>query len=273
MELVNFYSFFPIDDPDDLGQRWYNLASSLQLRGTILVAPEGINLSLCGKPSALDSFLFQEVIQYTKLSTVKLRRSILEKPAFRKLRLKSKTEIITSNFELEPKNKIKQQDSYTKSNCSTYLEPDEFHHLAQQDGSILVDVRNDYEVAIGTFKSAFYFPQIEEFHNLPEFLSDLEAYRDSSLLTFCTGGVRCEKAVPLLQEAGFTAFQLHGGILHYLEKYGKSNENLWEGECFVFDDRVSVDLDMKAGSYQWCENCGQPSRMGYCVLCGKNEEG
>ena len=122
---------------------------------------------------------------------------------------------------------------------------------------------------IGSFRNSIRLP-LNEFSRLSQLLrrGHLEAYRKKNILTFCTGGARCEKAIPLLREKGFRAFQLEGGILRYLEKYGKEKKNLWEGECFVFDERVSVNTKLEKGSYEWCKRCGQPSRSGICVICG-----
>ena len=171
--------------------------------------------------------------------------------------MKIKPEIIHSRFELK---------SEYKPSTESYIHPEDFHKMAQKDEVVLLDVRNEYETAIGSFKNALCL-SLDEFHKLPQHITKLEPYRHKLLLTFCTGGVRCEKAVLLLEQKGFQVKQLYGGILHYLEKYGKQAKHLWQGECFVFDDRVAINAKLQTGSYMWCEHCGQPSRDGVCVVC------
>ena len=127
-------------------------------------------------------------------------------------------------------------------------------------------MRNDYESQIGSFRNSLILP-MNEFTELPNHLENLVKHRNKHILTFCTGGVRCEKTIPLLKKNGFQVSQLHGGILNYLEKYGERKDSLWEGECFVFDDRVSITSRFERGSYEWCPACGQPFRNGKCVVC------
>lgn len=260
LELLNFYSFFIINEPKKLAQEWYRCAKNIDLLGTILVAPEGVNLSLCGKKENIEKFIKEHIITKTAIDPAILRRTKLKQKSHRKLKLKLKTEIVTSRFDKSQKLK--------KRNANhTYIKPDHLDALADDKDVLFVDLRNDYEFALGTFKNALCLP-MNEFHDLPKLLDNLQEYKDKKLVTFCTGGVRCEKAIPLLEKQGFKAYQLHGGILHYLEKYGQREKNLWEGECFVFDDRVSVNTKLEQGSYEWCELCGQPSRSGCCVVCG-----
>ena len=205
---------------------------------------------------------------HTELDSAVFRRSSLPNSVHRKLKLKIKSELITSRFPVEK-----------KQNDGTYLSPQEFQKQLQKGDICLVDMRNHYETAIGTFKKALRFP-LREFSELPKAYTHIESHikkfhgkngkngKKKNVLTFCTGGVRCEKAVPFFRSKGIEAFQLHGGILHYLEKYGGKSSSYWEGECFVFDDRVSVTPQFEAGSYSWCSRCGQPSRSGVCVVCG-----
>ena len=253
MELLNYYSFFEIKDSQAFGEDCYAFANKLDLCGTVLVAPEGLNLALCGTKENLDTFLAEKVP--AKLDTSLLRRKDVPKNVFKKLKLKVKPELVTSSF-----------PTASATNEGTYLSPEDFHRLSAQEDTVLLDMRNDYEFAIGSFQGSHFLP-LQEFSNLPKLTKYLEKIKGKKLLTFCTGGVRCEKAVPLLKEQGFSAFQLHGGILHYLEKFREKKDNIWYGECFVFDDRVSLTDKLEKGSYEWCERCGQPSRQGQCVSC------
>ena len=258
MELLNFYSFFSVVDPPSLGRDWHALAQELDIKGTILLAPEGVNLTLSGKSLALDIFLKEKVLPHTALDSALLRRTAGQDSAHHKLKLKIKTEIINSNFGLSLKE--------IEENKNTYIKPGNFHALVQNKEVCLLDVRNDYEFMIGTFRNALRL-SLNEFSQFSKFLKYLEPYHKQNIVTFCTGGVRCEKAVSLLKKKGFRAFQLQGGILHYLEKYGRQKNSLWQGECFVFDERVALNAKLERGSYEWCKYCGQPSRSGICVIC------
>ncbi len=270
MELINFYSFIFVSDPTSFGKDFYHFALDLDLKGTILVAPEGMNIALTGEKEKLDSFLEKKIAVHTKLEPSFLRRCLLQKPAYRKLKLKIKEELVCSRF---PKTK--------EINLgSSHLTPEEFQNWLERDDILLVDMRNDYEYAIGSFQGALHLP-LNEFSQLPSRYTQLiedsldlrkhtqdELPKKKKIVTFCTGGVRCEKAVPFLKSRGFDAYQLKGGILHYLEKYGQKKENRWVGECFVFDNRVAVNTSLAQGSYVWCEHCGQPNKDGICVICG-----
>ena len=264
MELLNIYSFFTVEDPQAFGETCYAKATELELTGTLLFAKEGVNWALSGLTENLEKFLAIPEVESIAMDPNCLRRTKLKAPAFRKLKLKVKEEIVTSHFNVG----IKEEQ-----NKEAYLSPEEFQKIAlapkEEGKALLLDMRNDYEYAIGTFEGALHLP-LNEFHELPQHIEELAPYRGRPLLTFCTGGVRCEKAIPLLRKHGFQAYQLHGGILHYLEKYGETAENLWKGECFVFDDRVAVTSQMQKGSYHWCSKCGQPSHNNVCVVCDNN---
>lgn len=258
MELLNFYSFFPITDPASLAQDWRALGEKLDLKGSLLFAPEGVNVSLNGEACALDIFLKEKLASRITIDPALLRRTKTKGSVYSKLKVKLKTEIIHSNFGIGAIER--------ERNRNTYIEPEKFHAMAKRKNVCLVDMRNDYEFMIGTFRGALCLP-LKEFCQLPRLFEYLEAYREQDILIFCTGGVRCEKALPLLRKKGFRAFQLYGGILRYLEKYGKQKDRLWQGECFVFDERVALNAELEKGSYEWCGTCGQPSQSGVCVLC------
>ena len=263
MKLINYYLFIKIEKPDYIGREWYDICNNLKLKGTILFSIEGFNISLCGEDEDIENFINNTLLVFLKnnynqkviLDPEIFRLSSPDYIPFHKLKLKIKNEIITSNLNVEVKN-------YDES----FVSPEIFNELVQKEDVKLVDLRNDYEYKIGTFKNA-HLLNMNEFSELPNCINDLEKFKDKTLITFCTGGIRCEKGVIYLKQNGFKVKQLKGGILNYLEKYKNSKENLWDGECFVFDDRVSVNLDLKKGSYIWCEKCGQPKKEEECVIC------
>ena len=256
MELVNFYSFFKIENLSQYAKTLEDFAIKQRLTGSIRISSEGINLALCGQPKNIHTFIEKKILIYTTIKKALLRRNQLEKPAFKRLRVRIRDEIVTSNLPLS---------SPLANSQNTYVSPAVFQELGNDPNFCLLDMRNDYEVAIGTFQNAKHI-SMSEFNELSQIYSRLEKYRDKTLVSFCTGGIRCEKAVPFLKEKGFDILQLHGGILHYLEKYGRSKENLWEGDCFVFDDRIALKANLEISPYDWCPDCGQPSKKGLCTM-------
>ena len=151
LELLNFYSFFIINEPKKLAQEWYRCAKNIDLLGTILVAPEGINLSLCGKQKNIGKFLKENIAAKTTIDPSILRRTKLKQKPYRKLKLKLKTEIVTSKF--DKSQKIKKQNAN-----HTYIKPEDLNALADDKNVLFLDLRNDYEFALGTFKNAICLP-------------------------------------------------------------------------------------------------------------------
>ncbi len=282
VELLSFYAFHRIEEPEKSAKAYYSAAKELELTGTIVMAPEGINIALCGTRKNLDLFLYQKLEAACQPHAAVLRRFQLQNPVYKNLVLKRKAEIVSSRFGFA-----------CTGDRAGHLSPDEFYNMAMQnaEASLLLDLRNTYETSIGSFKGALHL-KLQEFHELPQRIDALSPYKKHKLLTFCTGGVRCEKALPLLKAAGFEAYQLHGGILGYLEscrpqaiqghdglgnqqsagereEMKRKRRELWQDECFVFDNRVSLTKELEQGSYEWCKRCGQASRNGICTMCGK----
>lgn len=252
LEFSNFYKFSHLPDPDVTGRRWLARARSLSLRGTLLVATEGANISVAGAPDAVGAFT-DELVAELQIEPPAVKRMPVNEMPFRRMLLKVKPEIVSTAWQAD-----------LEQNEDSFLSPDEFHRLAGQPDVVLVDTRNIYETRVGRFRDAVLLP-LEGFRQLPDYLPELEQYKDKKIITYCTGGIRCEKAVPMLKAAGFdNIYQLEGGILAYLEKYP---DGYWDGECFVFDERCTVTSSLGRGSYQLCENCGQPFRDGACVSC------
>ncbi len=253
--LVNYYVFTEIKNPITLGEDWFSICKHLELKGILLISREGVNIALYGAKEKLEEFIDTKLKALGEINIEVFRMREVDYPPFRRLRLKVKKEIITSGFA-----------ENLKMSTGDYIQVSEFQKLSKLEDVVLLDVRNDYEYKIGSFKNALLLP-ISKFSKFSNFSKELEKHKNKKFLTFCTGGVRCEKVVPFLKERGYDVKQLHGGILNYLEVYGQRNDSIWDGECFVFDDRVSIKSDLTKGTYHWCEVCGQPKRDELCVIC------
>ena len=254
LEFSNFYKFTPLANPEVSGQRWLARARSLSLRGTLLVASEGANISVAGEPEKVDAFT-REMCAELQVPASSVKRMPVDEMPFRRMLLKVKPEIVTTGWQAD-----------LELNENTFISPDEFHRIARDPDVVLVDTRNVYETRVGTFRDARVFP-LEGFRQLTDYMPEFEKLRaqNKKVITFCTGGIRCEKAVPMLRAAGLdNVYQLEGGILAYFEKYPEGH---WDGECFVFDERCTVTTHLKRGSYELCENCGQPYKNGQCLMC------
>jgi UPF0176 protein len=218
-----------------------------EVKGTILLAEEGINGTIAGLPQKV-----QAVLAYLRrdprLADLTHKEAYAEKQPFYRMKVRLKREIVTMGVPgINP-----------AQMAGEYVKPEAWNDVLNDPNVIVVDVRNDYEVSIGTFKGALN-PQTKSFSELPEWLRQEAALRDKpKVAMFCTGGIRCEKSTAFLRREGFEAvYHLEGGILKYLETVPQA-ESLWEGECFVFDERVSVGHGLKPGCYELCRACRQP---------------
>ena len=212
------------------------------LCGTILVAPDGLNINLAASPETAHSLL-DWLSEQVELSSIKWSQCC--EPPFRFWRVVLKRETITSGG-LPP----------GALHDTTHLSPQEWHEHLQKAGVQLLDVRNDYEIGVGKFQGAID-PKTQKFTEFAERLPQLGLDPERPLYTYCTGGIRCEKAVPFLQKMGFAeVYQLEGGILNYLEHYPEGH---FEGECFVFDERVALTAQLQpTQNFRRCGQCGQP---------------
>lgn len=262
MEILQFYEFKPIPENqlEFLKDWFYKKCLQYNLKGLILLAKEGINLSVSGDPFFLKQFLkecHQEPFLLQKNTKVRIQPT--EVIPYKKLIIKIKPQIIPFPVEVD-----------TTLNQNHFLTPEEFQKLMEEEKVLPVDTRNYYEWKIGSFKNAIQFP-IRTFRDLPNHLDWFEnqykKYSDKIFVTFCTGGIRCEKVVPFLIEKGFQVYQIKGGILDYFFAFGHTN-HFWEGECFVFDERYSILPNFQKGKTQPCELCGQPIFNHKCVRCG-----
>ena len=247
-EVINFYAFHSIAAPELTGQALLDLAALWDLHGTILIAPEGINCGFCGLPESLDGFLNAMYAdkEFAFLRSVEVKRQSTGRDhyVFRRLRLKVKAEIITFGEPID-----------WNQNQGKFLSPEEFHRLMEEGKVVPVDVRNDFESLVGSFKGAYRMP-IQKFSDFRSTYKELDRFSDKVMVTFCTGGIRCEKVVPFMRSKGYeNVYQIHGGIINYIKKFPNG---FWEGECFVFDDRFSIDASEKQGRTKPCPQCGQP---------------
>ena len=237
MKVASFYRFLDIDDPASFRNELQLLCNERALLGTVLVAAEGFNGTLAGsKASIIDvlGWLRQRFAIGTELD---VRWTETTDAPFRRMRVRVKKEIVA----------LGRPDILPQQRTGKYVPPEKWNALIDDPDVLLIDTRNHYEHEIGTFPGAVD-PGNDSFREFPRFAQTLSKTNcDRPVAMFCTGGIRCEKFAPYLKEKGFReVFQLGGGILAYLEEIPE-NESLWEGECFVFDERVTVDEELKKG--------------------------
>jgi UPF0176 protein len=215
--------------------------------GTLLLAAEGINGTVSGTREDVDALLYW-IGQQPGLENIVCKDSYNDEIPFYRRKVKLKKEIVTMGVEgIDPKQVV-----------GTYVKPRDWNDLISDPDVILVDTRNDYEVKIGTFKNAID-PKTKTFRNFPAWAKEnLDRSKHKKVAMFCTGGIRCEKSTAYMKEQGFDeVYHLEGGILKYLADVPQE-QTLWQGECFVFDNRVAVDHDLKRGSYDQCHACRMP---------------
>ena len=249
--IISFYKFVTIPDLEEIKIQIENICSMFDTKGTILIAPEGINGTIEGSKNNIKKFL-ETLKNNKKFSDIIPKYSYSPKDSFNRMKVRLKKEIVTiGNTEVNPNKYI-----------GKYIEPNDWNELISDPNTILIDTRNEYEVAIGTFKGAIN-PKTKSFRDLPNWIknnleNEDDDYKNKKIAMFCTGGIRCEKSTSYLVQKGFTnVSHLKGGILKYLENIPKK-KSLWDGECFVFDQRVSVAEELKPGSYLMCHGCRMP---------------
>jgi len=245
--VATLYYFTKLDDFQALQKPLLNKLLSLDVKGTLLLAHEGINGTVAGTQASIDDLL-EWIKLDPRLANLDAKFSFDENIPFYRTRVKLKKEIVTMGVE----------DIDPTHSSGTYVSPENWNDLISDPDVILVDTRNNYESAIGTFKNSI-IPNTTSFREFPDYSSNhLSSFKSRKVAMFCTGGIRCEKSTAYLKQQGFTeVYHLQGGILKYLEKVPES-ETLWEGECFVFDNRVSVNHSLEKGSYDQCHACRLP---------------
>ncbi|MGB1272090.1 MAG: rhodanese-related sulfurtransferase [Endozoicomonas sp.] len=241
------YKFVPLEHYVELRQPLQRVMASNQLRGTLLLAHEGINGTVAGSRPGIDALL-DWLNNDSCLSPIEHKESFTQEMPFRHTRVKLKKEIVTMGVEgIDPRHA-----------AGTYVDPLDWNDLVHDPDVLLIDTRNDYEVQVGTFKNAIN-PKTDHFRQFPHYVKEqLNPGKYKKVAMFCTGGIRCEKSTALLKAQGFEeVYHLKGGILKYLEEVPQE-QSCWEGECFVFDDRITVNHRLEPGSYDQCHACRLP---------------
>ncbi|MCP4987205.1 MAG: rhodanese-related sulfurtransferase [Colwellia sp.] len=245
--ICALYKFVRLDTFKTLQDPLINKMISVDVKGTLLLAAEGINGTIAGPQSGIDTVLSFLAEQPGLANIVHKESYSLENP-FHRTKVKLKKEIVTMGVEgLDPLQVV-----------GTYVKPKDWNALISDPEVLLVDTRNDYEIEIGTFENAIN-PDTETFREFPEYVEkNLDKNKHKKVAMFCTGGIRCEKSTAYMKEQGFEeVYHLEGGILKYLEEV-PSDETMWQGECFVFDGRVAVNHDLEQGQYDQCYACRFP---------------
>jgi len=252
-KIVSLYSFFPFQENlfVELKDKLLNIENKYNLSGLLIFAGEGINGTICAKKDVIEIFMCL-LNDYIDIRNLNIKISFSEKKIFKKLKIKIKKEIVTMGInEINPR-----QDN------GTYIDSANWNKLIKNQNTIVIDTRNQYEVSIGTFQNSIN-PNTRNFSEFPRWVDDhldsyLEDKESTNIAMFCTGGIRCEKATSLLKKKGYkNIYHLQGGILQYLDDI-PGEENLFEGECYVFDKRVALDKELEKGSYSICHACGMP---------------
>jgi UPF0176 protein len=247
MRVAALYRFAHFDDPATLRKRLAELCATEGIKGTLLLAHEGINGTIAGQPDAIECVV-AELRALPGCADLDVKWSSAAKMPFLRMKVRVKREIVTMGMpDLDP------------LATGDYVAPADWNALIAQPGTLLIDTRNEYEVKIGTFMGAID-PATASFRDFPAWVEEHreEIAGAERVAMFCTGGIRCEKATALLKAEGVTdVHHLKGGILAYLEQVPEA-ESRWEGECFVFDERVAIGHGLSAGSHSLCRACRMP---------------
>lgn len=243
--VVTFYQIEKIHDHEKLSRDVKRFAIKNSLLGTFFSTPQGVNTTMSGDKEALEG-LVQLLKSKFKLNLLSPKWSISQNKPFKRLRVRLKPRLLPLEGDFDPVLKRGER-----------LDAREWNILISDPETLIIDVRNDYETDIGTFKNSM-IPNMKDFTEFPEFVDNEIPNNNKKVAMFCTGGIRCEIASSFMMSKGFEeVYQLNGGILNYLETVD-SAENLWEGECFVFDERVSLDRTLNQGKYVQCFGCRRP---------------
>lgn len=247
---ILYYCYSPIENAGQFAADHLNFCKSLNLFGRIIVADEGLNGTVSGTSEACKAYM-EHIHADQRFAKTEFKIDEVEEPSFIKMHCRYKSEIVHSG--LRDKTIIDPNKQTGK-----YLEPQEFAAMIDQDDVVVLDVRSNYEHNLGKFKNAITL-DIENFRDFPEQINALAKYKDKKIMTYCTGGIKCEKASALLLHHGFTdVYQLHGGIVKYGKEAGGKD---FEGKCYVFDNRIAVAVNtVNPKIISTCYNCATTSQ-------------
>ena len=244
-DVFGFYKFKKINSLKKNKIFLHDLLIKNNIRGTIIISKEGLNGTISGQKKNLDAVIkkIQLLFNFKNFDNNNKSKSLFQ--PFLKPKVKIKKEIVPMNLIINSKERI----------ASSHLEPKEWNKLIKKKDTYIIDTRKPFEYEVGTFKKSIN-PNINNFRDFPKYLNKLK--KDKPVAMFCTGGVRCEKTSVYLKKKGFNnIYQLNGGILNYLQKI-KKKDSLWKGECFVFDNRISLKHGLKTGTFKMCSGCRKP---------------
>ena len=253
--VAALYKFTPFSDLDSLRETLLERCTEAGIRGTLLIAPEGINGTIAGTRAAIDRAM-AAIRALPGCDDIDHKESNATNMPFQRMKVRIKREIVTMGIAGLDPNEI----------VGTYVEPEQWNDIITDPDVVLVDTRNDYEVALGTFKGAVN-PETASFGAFPHWVDDnLDPAKHRKIAMFCTGGIRCEKATALLRQRGFDeVYHLKGGILKYIDKI-PPEQSLWDGACFVFDERVALSHGLQQTNHRLCAACGRPIEAG-AICC------
>ena len=248
LDVLNIagYKFEPLDDVEVLVPEFQSVCNDLGLKGSVYLSPNGINFSLAGSEEAVEQYLrFME--QDKRFLDIPLKKTYSETQPFRRMKVRQKKEIIS----------LGRDDINPRELTGDYVTPQELYAMYENNEDVVVlDTRNEYETRVGLFENAVDL-QLDTFRDFPDAIEQLpEEYKDKQIVMYCTGGIRCEKASAVMLKAGFSDVkQLEGGVLDYFKETGGK---YWNGDCFVFDERVALDTDLNETEYIYCYICREP---------------
>ena len=244
-KVFGFYKFVKVKSLKKNKDFLQKFLISNHIRGTIIIAKEGLNGSISGGVKDIDKIIKKLKFLFSFKQFDSFNESKSKFQPFHKPKVKVKKEIVPMNLTINS----------NERNIQTHLEPKDWNKLIKNKDTHIIDTRKPFEYKIGTFKKSVN-PNVNNFRDFPKYLNKLK--KNKPVAMFCTGGIRCEKTSVYLKKKGFkNIYQLDGGILNYLNKI-KKNESLWKGECFVFDNRISLKHGLKLGSYSMCSGCRMP---------------
>jgi UPF0176 protein len=241
------YKFVALENYKEMRQPLLDTMVANNIKGTLLLAAEGINGTVSGPREGIDALLAY-LNADERICPISYKESLHDEQPFYRTKVKLKKEIVTLGVEgIDPRQTV-----------GTYVKPKDWNDLISDPDVTVIDTRNDYEIEIGTFKHAIN-PKTETFREFPQYVEEqLDPSKHKKVAMFCTGGIRCEKSTAYLKEQGFDeVYHLEGGILQYLHDVPEQ-ESLWEGDCFVFDNRVAVNHQLEKGNYEQCYACRLP---------------